>query len=366
MPPPTLSRRALNRTLLERQGLLRRERRDVAATIDHLVGMQSQVPAAPFVGLWTRIEGFDPADLDHLMLERRTVRTSLMRTTLHLVSAADAIALRPLFAPVLARAFQSQRAFREGVEGVDRDELLRAGRDLLEAEPLGASELGRRLAERWPGRDASALGYAIRFGLPLVQVTPRGLWGSTMAPRMTTLEAWLGAAPPTGGDAAALVLRYLRAFGPATTGDMRTWSWLTGLRDLIEPMRSRLRTFRDESGRELLDVPDAPILTGDEPAPVRFLPEYDNALLSHQDRSRVITRWHIDPVFTRGALLVDGFVVGGWSVKRATRTIRLRLELLETLPPGQRDEVAAEADALLAFLAPGAEQRRLETTRVDA
>jgi hypothetical protein len=356
----TLSRRALNRTLLHRQLLLGRERRDVLGTIEHLVGMQSQVPLAPFVGLWSRLEGFDPAELDALMTERKAVRTSLMRTTLHLVSAGDALELRSAFQPVLDRAFMAQRAFRDGVVGVDRDRLLATARDILEQEPMGAGDIGRRLADAWPERDPWALGYAVRTWLPVVQVTPRGLWRSTSAARMTTLEAWLGRSIPVEGDVASLVLRYLRAFGPATVADIRTWSWLTGLREVVETLRPRLRSYRDEDGRELLDVEDGPILAGDEPAPVRFLPEYDNALLSHDDRSRIVSRGHREAIFTRGALLVDGFAIGAWRWKRTRRAARVHLELLGPITAAQRTEVEEEADALLRFLAPDAEDRSLE------
>jgi hypothetical protein len=362
---PVLSRRVLNRTLLHRQRLLERGAWDVAGTIDHLVGMQSQVPKAPFVGLWTRIVGFDPADLDRLMLERRYVRGSLMRTTLHLVSADDALALRPLFAPVLERSFVAQRAFREGVSGLDADELREVGRDILEAEPIGTGELGQRLLARFPGRDASALAHAIRFWLPLVQVTPRGTWASRAAPRFTTYRAWLGRPPADHGDAAALLRRYLAAFGPASVADMRVWSWLTGLRSVVDSMADELRTFRDESGRVLYDVPDAPILRGDEPAPIRFLPEYDNVLLSHDDRTRVVERWLIDPVFTRGSVLVDGFVGAAWSVRSARRSVRLVVETFGTLPPAARVALDEEADALLRFVAPGAETRELDVTPVE-
>jgi len=349
--PEILTRRALNRTLLHRQMLLARERRSVAEMIEHLVGMQSQLPNAPFVGLWSRLQQFDPEELNGLVTSRAAVRTSLMRTTIHLVSAADALALRPLFQPVLERTFRSQRAFREGIEGIDADELRRVGRDLLEAEPMGGAELGRRLAERWPDRDASALAYAVRFWLPIVQVTPRGLWGRTMAPKMTTTEAWLGRPVPDSGDAGALLLRYLRAFGPASVADMRTWSWLTGLRRVVEDLRPRLRTFTDERGRELFDAPDAPILTGQEPAPVRYLPEYDNVVLSHDDRSRITTSWPLDTTLTRGTLLVDGFVAGAWTVKRERRATTVLIDTFRELVAGERAEVEEEADALLGFIA---------------
>jgi hypothetical protein len=220
-------------------------------------------------------------------------------------------------------------------------------------------ELGRILGERWPDRDATAMSYAIRYLVPLVQVPPRGLWRRSAAPRLSTLAAWLGlpdgaSRDPTGA-ADALVLRYLRAFGPATVADIRTWSWLVGLRPVIDRLRPLLRTYRDEAGRELFDVDDGALADAAMPAPVRFLGEYDNLFLSHADRSRITgdLAWGT-PYVRKGAFFVDGFLAGAWSAAvaggpggRATLTIEPRRPIT-----GARDEVAAEAEALLGFLAP--------------
>ena len=350
---PVLSQRALNRTLLHRQRLLERGPYDTAETIDHLVGMQSQVPKAPFVGLWSRIAGFDPATLDTLMLERAAVRASLMRTTLHLVSADDAIGLRPLFQPVLERAFHSQRAFREGVDGIDPDELLAAGREALEATPLSTSELGRALGPRWPDRDPSHLAYAVRFQLPLVQVTPRGTWASTQAPRVATFETWLGRSAATAGDTAALLRRYLAAFGPATPADVASWSGWTGMRAVLDRLRPRLRLVRDEDGRELFDIPDAPYPAADTPAPTRFLPMYDNIALGHENRSRLATRAFTEPIWHRGGILVDGFLRGTWRLDRQPGGDSLmRLRVFEPMTAGEVEGVEEEAARLAAFLNP--------------
>ena len=363
MVDPVLTTRALNRTLLHRQLLLGREHWGAADVIEHLVGMQSQVPLAPFVGLWNRIAAFAPAELDALMTSRTAVRTSLMRTTLHLVTARDALALRPVFQPVLERAFRSQRTFRQGVDGMDMEEVLRVGRAVLDAEPLTNVELGRRLSAQWPDRDPSALAYAIRFQVPVVQVPPRGLWGRTGPAAMTTMSGWLGTPVGASGDVGAVLLRYLRAFGPASLADMRTWSWLTGLGAVVESLGSQVLTYRDERGRALLDAADAPILTGEEPAPVRFLPEYDNALLSHEDRSRIMRAGYREAVFTRGAVLVDGFVVGAWRVERAARATTLSVELFEAVAASDRGDVEAEGHALLRFVAPEAVARDVRLVR---
>jgi winged helix DNA-binding protein len=360
----TLDRRALNRALLARQHLLEREPCGVPAMIEHLVGMQAQVPTSPYAGLWSRIDGFDPDDLAGRFLDRSVVRMSLMRSTLHLVTAADAFALRPVVHPVLERHWAGG-AFARAVSGIDIDELRAVGREILRASPLGTSELARRLAERWPDRDPMSLAYTVRFLEPLVQVPPRGVWGQTGAARFATIEAWLGRPMPGEGSVESFVLRYLGAFGPASVGDMRTWSWRTGLRPVFERLRSRLRVFRDERGRELFDLPDAPRPAPDTPAPVRFVPEYDNLLIGHDDRSRVIAHEYrasnSDRANEYRAFLVDGFVAGAWKLATARNGDPATLHLLpfRALGPAEAAEVGAEAARLLAFLAPGTGPREV-------
>ena len=363
---PTLDDRTLNRTLLARQGLLRRERRPAEAMIEHLVGMQSQVPGDPFVALWSRVEAFDPSELDALMLERRVVRTGLMRTTLHLVTAEDAVTLAPIMAGIQDRAFHSQRRFREAVDGIDRDELVAAGTAALEERPRTSAELAKLFGERWPDRDAQSLAWAIRYFVPIVQVTPRGLFGRSMQPTMTTVAGWLGRpvpAEPLPGVAEQLVLRYLRAFGPASVADMRTWSWLTGLREVVDRVRPQLRAYRDGRGRELLDVADGELTDAAVEAPVRFLPVYDNLLLSHADRSRMMGRWYPDTRYSRGSVLVDGFVAAGWHLERASGSATLLIDAFSDLAAADRAAVEAEGEALLAFLAADAASRTVAISR---
>ncbi len=368
MQPTILDTRTLNRTILARQGLLRRERSDVHETVGHLVGMQSQVPSDPFTALWSRIEAFDPAELDRLMLEKRVVRTGAMRTTLHLMTADDAVELAPLFAGVMKRAFHSQRAFREAADGIDLDEVLAVGTAAIEERPRTPAEVGRLLGARWPDRDPQALSLAIRYFVPIVQVTPRGLWGQKMQPTITTVASWLGRPVPQAVDPALeeeLVFRYLRAFGPASVADMRTWSWLTGLRAVVERVRPRLRIFRDERGRELLDDPDAPIARPDEEAPVRFLPEYDNLLLSHEDRTRMAGPWYRQVVYSRGSVLVDGFVAAGWYVTRSKGAATLTVDLFTDPSAADRAAIEAEAALLLAFIGAEAPNREVVLSRWD-
>jgi hypothetical protein len=361
-----LGRRALNRALLARQMLLERRDLPAAEAVEWLVGMQAQVPTSPYVGLWSRLEPFARDDLSRLLLERRTVRGSLMRTTLHLVTADDFMRLRPSLQVVLERAFSGNQ-FSKGI-AAELGELLAAGRELLEKEPRTTHALGRVLAERWPDHDPTSLAYAVRYLVPMVQLPPRGLWGVSRQATWTTAEAWLGREVPAEPEPDALetlVLRYLAAFGPASVKDVQTWSWLTRLRAVVERLRPRLRSFVDEAGVELFDLPDAPRPDPATPAPPRFLPEYDNLLLSHADRSRVIADGHRELVFTKGALLVDGFVRGTWRLDRPSRPGRGReattlvVEPFAELSGRDRAEVAAEGERLLAFAAGDAAARDL-------
>jgi Winged helix DNA-binding domain len=325
------------------------------STIEHLVGMQAQVPADPYVGLWTRLADFDPAELSDLLEQRAAVRATLMRATIHLVTARDALFLRPLMQPVPTRTFNGQYGRR--VDGIDREALLAAGRELVEQRPRTRAELRAELAARWPEHDAEALAFAITFMVPLVQVTPRGLWGRSGQATWTTIEAWLDRpldAAPAHED---LVLRYLAAFGPATVMDIQAWCGLTRLREVTDRLTPRLRTFRSEDGRELLDLPDAPRPDPDTPAPVRFLPEFDNVALGHADRAHVIDGdgSGYTPVAGRGgwrgALMVDGWARALW---RLTREDGLRIETFGTIDKGEHGAIEAEGRRLVAFLAPDA------------
>jgi hypothetical protein len=356
-----LSRRALSRATLARQLLLERQRMPALAAIEHLVGMQAQAPDAPYVGLWTRLAGFQQVELAQLIDERAAVRATLMRATIHLVSARDCLALRPLLQPMLARRFSSSPFWRTMV-GMDMPALLEAGRLLLEERPRTRAELGSLLSERWPDRDAASLAYTLSYLLPLVQVPPRGIWGASGPPTWATIEAWLGRSldpVPSLGD---MVLRYLAAFGPASVKDIQAWSGLTRLHEVVEQLRPSLRSFRDEQGRELFDLPGAPRPDPETPAPPRFLPEYDNLLLSHDDRSRAIDDGRHPPLFpgnggVLGSVLIDGFFRATWKITRRRDSATLTIEPFEGLSHHDRDALAQEGLRLLAFVA-GEDQAR--------
>lgn len=357
MADAVLSVRALNRALLERQMLLRRTSLPALDAIERLVGMQAQVPTDPYIGLWTRLEGFQTDELAALINDRHAVRAvMLMRTTIHLVSARDCLAFRPLLRPVVERAYRYS-PFARAIAGVDLEELLALGKALLAERPRTISDVGKRLAERWPDRPANALGNAFRYLVPLVQLPPRGIWGAGGLPVSDTDDSWLGPPADAAPSIDDMVLRYLAAFGPASARDVQTWSYLTGTRELLHRLRPRLRTFRDEDGRELFDVPDAPLPDPETPAPARFLPEYDNIFLSHADRSRIVDRaWH-NQVLMHGFFLVDGFIRGAWKVDRKRDAATLVIGPWGALATRDRSEVEAEATWLLEFAAADARTR---------
>jgi hypothetical protein len=365
MTAPPLSTRALNRTLLARQLLLAPSELTPAAALAHLVGLQAQNPPSPYLALRARLAGFDPHALSSLLERREAVRMVLMRATIHLVTADDAARLRPVVQPVLDRELFTVPAWRRGVEGVDLRPVLDLGRAMVEERPRSMPELRAAIADRWPDRDAPALAYAVRNLLPTLQATPRGLWRRIGTPKLVTLDAWTGRPMPAASTVDDVVVRYLRAFGPATAADAAAWSRLTGLREVFERLRPTLRTVRDDRGRELFDVDDAPLLTGDEPAPVRFLPDYDNATLAHADRTRIVPPLELPALgdnVTMPAYLVDGFVAGVWRPAGKGAGTSIDLHPMTPLAPADRAAVEAEASSVLAFLEPTADPGAIRWT----
>jgi hypothetical protein len=354
--------RARNRALLERQLLLGRARRPAAEVVEHLVGMQAQEPRDPYVGLWTRLEGFDPHELGRLLADRQAVRSPLMRATIHLVGAGDCLTLAPLLRPVLERNLWTGSPFGRRLKGVDVDAVLAAGRALLDERPRTTAQLRTHLGDRWPADDASSLAYAVHHLVPVVQVPPRGVWGQKGLPTWAATETWLGRPLDPAPSIDRLVLRYLAAFGPASTMDVQAWSGLTRLREVTDRLRPGLRTFRGDAGRELLDLPDAPHPDPDTPAPVRFLPQFDNVALSHADRTHIsadaAARWPTDDLHW-SPLLVDGFVSGAWRLVRDRRTATLTVRPLGAWSGQDETAVVEEGDRLLVFLASDAEHREV-------
>lgn len=345
-----LTKRVLNRTLLKRQHLLDRTPMPALEMVEHLVGLQAQDTLPPYVGLWSRIDDFDPKELSDALESREAVRVVLMRGTLHLVSAADALELRPLVQDMLDKVTRSSAVSREAA-AVPRDQLAAAGREAFEDGPLPFKRLGELLAERFPGFPPPALANSVREMMPLVQVPPRGLWGRSGGVVYERLETWLGRPLSPRPDLAEVVRRYLRAFGPATAADVTVWSGMTGIRAVLEGMRDELVEHRDEAGRPLLDLPGLPVADPDEPAPVRLLGKYDNLWLSHADRTRVTEpakrqRWMGRNGGTANTVFVDGMLEGTWRPADG----HVEVDLWRSLTPAERAELDGEVARLEDFL----------------
>jgi len=348
-----LDTRALNRATLARQLLLDHADLPVLDAVAHLCGLQAQEPQEPFVGLWSRLRAFDPAVLSDLLTGRRVVRTPLMRRTVHLLTADDLLAWRARHDTMLRQRVLA--TYRRELDGVDLDDLAAAGRAVMaDDEPRSMTELARALAERWPTPGPRPLGELLVAALiPMVQLPPRGLWRTKGGVRNALLSSWLSREidppAPDGADPVgeALVRRYLAAFGPAATADLRAWSGLAGLPAAVAAIRDELVTFRDERGRELLDLPDAPRPDPDTPAPVRFLPAFDNALLGYDDRSRIVDDAHRTvSVAGERVVLVDGRVAATWNVKAGTVIVTP----LCRFSRADRTTVAEQGRALASFL----------------
>jgi hypothetical protein len=369
----TLDLRTLNRATLQRQWLLERADRTALDAVEHLAGMQAQAPLAPYVGLWSRLAGFTPDDLAALLLDRRVVRGSLMRATIHLVSARDFLAFRPLIHPCMEREIYLNQTYgRHRVEGLDMDAVLKAGRTLLEEQPRTAAELRTLLGPSWPDREPPVLAHAVRCLLPTVQVPPRGIWGRGGNPTMSTAEAWLGSPVDAAPSIDAMVLRYLRAFGPASVQDVQTWSGLTRLSEVVDRLRPQLRVYADPNGRELFDPADIDLPPADTPAPVRFLPEYDNLLLSHADRTRVASKadqaagMALNERMTWGTILHDGFLCAGWKIHRPRKAeAHLEIRALHPLTAKTRAAIEPEAQALLTWSTPSPATTTVTFTPAD-
>ncbi|WP_435863501.1 winged helix DNA-binding domain-containing protein [Streptomyces prunicolor] len=349
---PVLDIRDLNRATLDRQLLLRRSPLSARAGIEHLLGLQAQNVKPPYYALAARLDGFVPEELSGLMAEREVVRIVTMRSTIHTHTAADCLSLRPL---VQAARDRELGNFRKGLVGVDLGRLAVRARELVEVEPRTMKELREALLVEWPDADPQALAIAARCKLPLVQVTPRGLWGRSGQVALTTAEHWLGRPAEPTPTPDATVLRYLAAFGPASVKDMQTWAGLTRLREAFERLRPQLVTFYDPNGVELFDLPDAPRPAADTPAPPRFLPEFDNLLLSHADRTRVVPPEYWGRAWqgnvAHRTFLVDGFLAGVWKLDDGDG--HLVVEPFGKLTKAQQRDVVAEGARMLGTMHTG-------------
>jgi hypothetical protein len=352
MPDSTLTLRELNRATLARQMLLERDTLPVPAAIERLVGQQAQLSSAPFVGLWTRLHDFRREDLAQLIEKRIVVKATLMRATLHIFTAEDYVRFRTTLQSMLMSA--GGAIARQRGADLDVEKLLAAARKYIGEKPRTFTEISDMVAELMPSQDVGAMRYSVRTRIPLVQVPIAGGWSYSNKPEFTLAEPWIGRPISTKDNLRELVLRYLAAFGPASVTDMQTWSAIPKLKDIFEELRPELQTFRHER-RELFDLPDLPLPAGDSPAPVRFLPEFDNLLLSHSNRTRVIAEEHRSRVYLPGlrvaaTILVDGFVGGVWKIEKKKDAATLMIEPFEKLTKQVRAALAEEGERLIRFV----------------
>ncbi|WP_406231584.1 winged helix DNA-binding domain-containing protein [Nocardia sp. NBC_01009] len=351
-----LSLRELNRTLLMRQLLVQRVSMTPLELVQHLVAVQGQEPNWPYVGLWARLAEFRHDELEQLLRERKLVRSGMIRRTVHLAAAEDFRWLRPTVQPVVSAALQAAY-FRDEIDGLDHHAVAAAGRELLAGRTLTRSELGLLLAERFPGRHTRRLAEAVELMVPLVHGPDTGAWGRWRNRSVTIglAEEWMGAPMSAQPQRETLILRYLAGFGPASVADIQAWAGITRLAGVVDGMRANLRVFRDEQGRELFDLPEAPLADPHLPVPVRFLPAFDNSLLGHRDRRRIISdedRGRIAKEASGGVpmYLVDGFVHGRWALDDAT----VRITPWHPLSLDDEQAVRVEAEHLLTFVVPEA------------
>ncbi len=354
MAARVLSLRELGRATLARQLLLERHELRAEEAVGRLAGMQAQEPGPPFMALWSRLEAFEADELTQAIEDRRVVRAALMRGTLHLMPATDFARLRSAIAPAVGQGML--RVLGKRAEGVDVDELVAEGRALFEeSDSLSAKAMRDTLAERHPEADVRALAAVVRTQLPLVRVPDGGRWGFTPKAPFTDAERWLGKPLRKSADRKELVRRYLAAFGPATVKDAEAWSGVPGLASAFD---DELVAFADEKGRELFDLTDAPRPGEDTEAPVRLLPEFDNLVLAHADRSRVIADRHRENLTSknlrvRATVLVDGVVAAFWRLERKATVV---VEPLRKLKAAEQREIEQEATGLAAFAEPKAKK----------
>jgi hypothetical protein len=351
-----LTTRQLNRATLARQLLLERQELGIVEAVEHLLGLQAQVTEGPYQGLWSRLKGFRHEDLTKLIVDRALARATTMRGTLHLHSADDLIGIRALVQPFLNQVWNSN--FRKRFGGNDEKAALKAAIQLIDKEPMTAGALGKLLQEKFPSAEPLALTALLQTRETLIQIPPTRIWGSGHAPILTRIEHWLPPPYERPITREALVLRYLRAYGPASINDMQIWSRLTKLSTEFEALRDQLVTFTDETGRTLYDLPDAPRPDAGTPAPVRFLPLYDNAYLGYDDRRRMLSEHtaEMTNMFQafKPAVLIDGVIDAGWVITAKKGTAVIEVESYRKLLKRESAEIEREGLAFLRFMEPEA------------
>ena len=356
-----LSAKAINRATLARQLLLEQADVSAADAVGRLVGMQGQEPKHPYVGLWSRVDGFAEEQLDQAAEGREVVRATLFRGTLHLVTAEDYLRFRTTLAPVLEAGL---RMLKERGEGLEPEKVVKAAQKLLAKEPLTFTEVRDALQKEFPAVNERALGFCTRMMVPLVMYPAGTRWGWPANARFTPAEAWLSGKLNPKAVPEELVVRYLEAFGPAIPADFQTWSWLPKAKPVFDGLE--LEQFTDEAGKTLYDVPDAPRPDPDTPAPVRFLPEFDNLLLAHAKRERIIADEHKPAVFTKNLRVkatytVDGLVAGLWTAEKKRGVATLTLTPFGRTTKKTATELKRAGAGLVRFLEPDAKTHEVVT-----
>jgi hypothetical protein len=364
MTVPVLTTRALNRATLARQMLLERSDMSIPETAKFLGGLQAQQSNDPYIALWSRLNGFRHEDLTALIVERTLNRATTMRGTLHLHTADDLLGYRALVQPFLTAQWKSNFLKRFGSE--DRQAVVRAGRRLLDKAPMTAGALNKKLKEKFPSAEPIALSSLLALTETLVQIPPTRIWGTGSAPVLTRVENWLPPPYERPLSRENLVRRYLRAFGPASVNDMQIWCRLTRLGAEFETIKDELVVFKDEAGRTLYDFPDAPRPDQDTPAPVRFLPLYDNVYLGYDDRRRMLNEETVQLMSMfqsfKPAVLVDGTISAGWTITSKKGAATLEIELYRKMSRREMNELEAEGRRFIDFMDPGAESRAVAFT----
>lgn len=351
-----LTLRELNRTSLDRQLLIKRQKISVIEAINQLVAMQSQIPNPPYIGLWSRVVDFHKDDLTQLIENRAVVRAPLMRSTLHLVTAEAHQAIQKTIQSALEKGYRS--FFGKYRDAFDHDLILTAIKPFLEEAPRSTGEMREFLLAIQPEADEAAMSYAVRTYLPLIQVFPSGTWDVGTHANYVPAEMYLGEAQEA--DVIGLFKRYLRGYGPASIMDFQAFTGMTNLKKRIESRKDEFVIYLDEAGAELHDLPELEIIPDSQVVPITFLPEYDNALISYKDRNRILPDMHRKKVFlsagrVAGTVLIDGFVGATWKPDYKKGDALLHISLFDEVSDDIKDTVLAEGESLLRFIYEDAE-----------
>jgi hypothetical protein len=361
--PDVLTNRQLNRATLARQMLLQRSDMTTVEAVRFLGGLQAQQSNDPYIGLWSRLNGFTHEALTELIVDKTLARATTMRGTLHLHTADDLVGFRALVQGFLEAQWKSNFLRRFGSE--DKAKVHRAGVRILDKGPITAGELGKQLKVKFPSAEPIALSVLLQMNETLVQVPPTRIWGNGSAPLLVRVENWLPGQTSTL-DRIALVRRYLAAFGPASINDMQIWCRLTKLSVEFKALEKELVVFEGEDGRVLYDLPDAPRPPADTPSPIRFLPLYENAYLGYDNRRRMLVEEDLARLnlFTdfKPSVLIDGVIAAGWVVSHKKDAARLEVEPYHKLTKKQVREIEAEGDAFLRFMEEGAKSFEVEVS----